>query len=284
MDNATLTWVVSARDLAAQEGSLLHGGVFVPAPDPLPAPFATIVLRVEVPGVDVAVVATSVVQVSAQGVGLTFQDRAAGRQAILGLIARAPTAAVDAGQASETMWEAITAPAPDAAEARGAPAEADAATSSAGPDAEDEGGRATPDADAAAQKTAYDRIKALTAAEKLQLARTGDRAERLLLLKEPNKTIHFILLQNPKITLDEIRYMAGYRQTNPDALKAIAQSREWTRNPAIVSALVANPKTPPAVAVALLDRISPDEIQRLAKSPSSPPAVAAAAKRRVASR
>jgi hypothetical protein len=126
-----------------------------------------------------------------------------------------------------------------------------------------------------------DRIKAMSTAEKRQLALNGDKAARTLLLNDPNKTIHVFIIRNNSITTDEVRYIAGFRQTNPDVLKQISENREWMKNPLIVAALVANPKTPSTVATKLVSKLPIQEIRRLAKSQAVPRAVSAVAKKLV---
>jgi hypothetical protein len=128
----------------------------------------------------------------------------------------------------------------------------------------------------------YDQIKAMGSQEKIRLALHGDRAARLILLKDVNKTIQTFLLQNPRITIDEVRYLAGYRQASPDALQAIAAHREWGQNANVVAALVRNPKTPATIAVKLLDKLAVTELRRLAKGNEVPRAVQVAARKRVA--
>ena len=143
--------------------------------------------------------------------------------------------------------------------------------------------QAEPAVDEAESATLYDRIRTMTAAEKMQLALKGDRSARLLLLKDMNKVIHTFVVQNPKITLDEVRYVAGYRQANPDALKYISEQREWMINPGVVAALVCNPKTPAIIALKLLEKLPMGELRRLAKSDNVPRAVQLAARRKVTS-
>ena len=47
----------------------------------------------------------------------------------------------------------------------------------------------------------FDRLKAMTVAEKMQLALTGSRDERMALLRDNAKTIHVFVLKNPRIGL-----------------------------------------------------------------------------------
>ena len=130
-------------------------------------------------------------------------------------------------------------------------------------------------------QTLYDRIKGMSVSDKRHLARHGGRAERLILMKDVIKDIHTLVIQNTRITLDEVRYMAAFPQTNPEVLVMISKSREWTQNPGILTALVRNPKTPATISVRILDRLPEAEVRRLAKSNSAPRAVSEAARRKV---
>ena len=125
------------------------------------------------------------------------------------------------------------------------------------------------------------RIQRMTTVEKQELAMTGDRMARMLLWKDPNKAIHPFVLRNRHLTSDEVRMMASYRNINPNALQKISENREWMRDQRIVSALVTNPKTPPQVAVRLVDRLSSAELRRLSRSSDAPRAVQRAARQKL---
>jgi hypothetical protein len=126
------------------------------------------------------------------------------------------------------------------------------------------------------------RIHRMTTDEKRELALTGDRIARLALMRDTNKLIHTYVLRNPNLSSEEVRVMAGMRNSNPDVLQKIAASPEWTRDQRIVSAVVSNPKTPSQVATRLLDKVSPGELRRLSKASETPPAVQREARRKLA--
>jgi hypothetical protein len=215
-------------------------------------------LLVIAPGGAQVEVRARVVHLSAgSGIALAFEDSPAARAALQELCERAGEDT--GGSAVRIHW--------------GRPAEASADESAE---------EAAPAADAESA-TLYDQIRAMSSAEKMKLAIHGDRAARLILLKDTNKSIHTFVIQNPRITLDEVRYIAAYRQTNPEVLKMIGDNRDWSQNPGIVSALVGNPKTPPQTALKLLDRVPQSELRRLAKSESVPRAVQLAARKKVIS-
>ena len=125
------------------------------------------------------------------------------------------------------------------------------------------------------------RITRMNSLEKQELALTGDRPARMAILKDSNKALHSLLLKNRKITSEEIRMIAAFRNANPDALGKIALNKDWVRDPRIVTALVSNPKTPPQVAIRLLDKVARTELRRLAKGVDVPPAIARAARRKL---
>ncbi len=259
--------------LAAQRPYVERGALFVPPPDPLPEPFAELDVRIEAgPGrtVDARV---RVVQMSPQGVALAFVDLDAARAA-LGPLFEAVGAAADATPPGRPAvgWAPAGAAAEAAQEApAGEPADE-------GRDRADDDGLVPPEG---GDPLLYDRIRAMSSQEKIHLALHGDRSARLLLIKDVNKTVQTFLIQNPRITLDEVRYIAGFRQANPDVLATIAAHREWGQNAGIVAALVRNPKTPSSTAIKLLDRVPIGELRRLAKSGDAPRAVQVAARKRV---
>jgi len=125
------------------------------------------------------------------------------------------------------------------------------------------------------------RITRMSSLEKQDLALTGNRLERLALLKDSNKALHALVLKNRKISSEEVRMLAGFRNANPQALQKIAANSEWVRDGRIVAALVGNPKTPAQVAVRLLDRLPSAELRRLAKATDVPPAISKAARRKL---
>jgi hypothetical protein len=125
----------------------------------------------------------------------------------------------------------------------------------------------------------FDRLKAMTVSEKMQLALSGARDERTALLRDNNKTVHIFVLKNPRIGLDEVQAAAKSPNLSPDALKMIAEHREWSGNPTVCTALVRNPKTPLPLALKLLDRVPASDLRVLAKGGAREQLVHAARKK-----
>ncbi len=124
-----------------------------------------------------------------------------------------------------------------------------------------------------------ERLKTMTVSEKMQLAMQGSRDERTALFRDVNKTLHLYVLKNPRIGLDEVQAAAKQPQLSPDALKLIAEHREWGSNPGVCAALVRNPKTPMPLALRMLDKVPVNELRAIAKGGARDALVHAARKK-----
>jgi hypothetical protein len=109
------------------------------------------------------------------------------------------------------------------------------------------------------------RLQRMGMDDKINMALSGGREERMALAMDGNKAVHHYLLRNAKISLDEIAFMARLPTMNPDVLDKIAENTGYTQNPSVVKALVYNPKTPVQTAIRLLDRLPRPEVMNLAK-------------------
>lgn len=124
-----------------------------------------------------------------------------------------------------------------------------------------------------------DRIKAMSIQQKMQAALSGSREERLALIRDPAKVAHVFVLKNPRIGIDEVLYAAKSPNLSPDAIKLIAEHKEWSVNAAICAALARNPKTPVPIALRLLDRVPVGELRAIAKGGARDQIVHAARKK-----
>jgi hypothetical protein len=138
---------------------------------------------------------------------------------------------------------------------------------------------AADEAEAAPTGPLSERLKALSVAEKIALALSCDRETRFALIRDHNKSLHLYVLRNPRIGLDEVQAAAKMASLSPDALKFIAEHREWGQNATICTSLVRNPKLLMPLALRLLDRIPASEVRAIAKGGARDQLVQAARKR-----
>ena len=86
---------------------------------------------------------------------------------------------------------------------------------------------AEPEVEDAPRGTVAERIAALTVGQKIALAISADRESRLQLFRDINKSLHAYVLRNPRIQVEEVLFAAKLNGLSADALKAIAEHKEW---------------------------------------------------------
>lgn len=138
--------------------------------------------------------------------------------------------------------------------------------------------------DAAKQVNVWDRIRALTHAEKIILASKADRQERAVLAQDNDSQILYYLLKNPRITPEEVLRIARLTSISAQVADLITKTTQWSSNQEIRSALVNNPRTPTPLALKLLPTLPEPEIRQIAKSTAVSQALKQAALRIVISR
>jgi hypothetical protein len=127
-------------------------------------------------------------------------------------------------------------------------------------------------------------IQAMPTGERLKLALRGNRDARTLLLRDSNRIVQRFVLQNPRITEDEVLALAKNRNIDRELLDIVCRRKEWVGNYQVRLALATNPKTPLAAAVRFVPTLLPRDLRQIAKSKNVPAAVCGMAKRLVIER
>ncbi len=128
-------------------------------------------------------------------------------------------------------------------------------------------------------KSLYQQILNMAIGERIKLALRGNREARSILVRDPNRLIQRFVLQNPRITDDEIAMVARNRNTDVELLRKIGEHKNWPRNYQVRLALVSNPKTPMATAIHFVGSLQERDIRLLAKSKNVSTTVSSQAKR-----
>ncbi len=110
------------------------------------------------------------------------------------------------------------------------------------------------------------RIPAMDLPEKMRLAQTGDKEARSLLAREQNKQILSCLLQNPRISDQEILQFAKARSLPEEILSMLTRRKDWMKKYPVRLALAQNPKTPLALSMKLLRSFRDFDLRKIAKS------------------
>lgn len=149
---------------------------------------------------------------------------------------------------------------------------ADAAKSADTSPSEDE-----PDDD----RTALQRIAAMSPAQRLARAMKGTREERAILVRDPNRIVAVAVLSSPKISEAEVESIAKMANVSEDILRIIGHTRMWLKKYSIVSALAKNSKTPLGVSLTLLPRLLEREVKALSTDRNIPETLRMAARKRL---
>jgi hypothetical protein len=169
-------------------------------------------------------------------------------------------------------------PAPVAAQAADAPL----VESSAGGDALDAIMAAGEEpSDGQVRESTVQKIAALNVAQRMALAMKGSREERAVLIRDPNKIVGVAVLSSPKLTETEVESIAKMANVSDEILRIIGFSRAWTKNYAVVHALARNPKTPVAMSMNFLARLSDKDLRNLSTNRNVPDVLRVSARKRV---
>ena len=114
----------------------------------------------------------------------------------------------------------------------------------------------------------YHGDRALTLGERRSLARRPDRRLFDKLLQDPEPLVIERLLQNPRLTEDDVVRMVARRPASGAVLFALARTA-WLCRRRVRMSLLQNPGTPPAVAVPLIALCSKPELRTIAHSQES---------------
>ena len=93
-------------------------------------------------------------------------------------------------------------------------------------------------------RDAFRRILRLNTAQKAILAMRGGREERMILVRDSNRTVAMGVLKNGRLSEPEIEAIAKMRNIHAEVLRQVGSSREWAKSATVVTSLVNNPRTP----------------------------------------
>lgn len=118
--------------------------------------------------------------------------------------------------------------------------------------------------------------------EKLKCAMKGTREMRSVLIRDPNRLVASAVLSCPKVNEAEVEAFAKMGNVSEDILRTIANTRAWTKNYGVVLSLVKNSKTPVAMSMNLMQRLTESDVKKVAADRNVPEALRLAAKKRAA--
>lgn len=126
-----------------------------------------------------------------------------------------------------------------------------------------------------------ERLGSMTVPEKVKCAMKGTREMRAILIRDPNRMVSSAVLSCPKVNEAEVEAFAKMGNVSEDILRSIAQTRAWTKNYSVCLALVKNAKTPVALTLNLMQRLTETDVKKLSTDRNVPEPLRLAARKRV---
>jgi hypothetical protein len=122
-------------------------------------------------------------------------------------------------------------------------------------------------------------IRMLTVPQRLRLTRGASRLMKQILMRDPSAQVAIAVLHHNSFSEQEMEQIARSRSVIEDVLLEVAKRREWVSRYTICRALVTNPKTPVAISVRLLPRMSVRDLKIVARDRNVADAVRSSATR-----
>jgi len=120
------------------------------------------------------------------------------------------------------------------------------------------------------RQTLLQKLGKMRVVERIKMALTGNREERMVLIREANKLVQRAVLSSPKLTGNEVESFASMASLSDDALRMIAGNRAFIKSYIVVKNLMNNPKTPLDVSMHLLPRLNPLDLKQLTTNKNIP--------------
>ena len=122
-------------------------------------------------------------------------------------------------------------------------------------------------------KTTLQRINLMSISERLRLALTGNKTERLVLIKDANRLVQAAVLDSPKMANDEVLIHVRNLSLPGEVIEKIANNREWTKNYTVILSLVQNPKTPITRALSFVKQLHDRDLKLLSQDRNVSPVI-----------
>ena len=110
------------------------------------------------------------------------------------------------------------------------------------------------------------RVMFMNAKDRMKLAMKGDREARSILIRDSNRVVATAVIQNPRVTDQEVENIAAMRTVAAEVLRLIALNRNWARSYPIIHNLVRNPRTPIPTVISTLPRIRSKDLKNLSQN------------------
>lgn len=113
-------------------------------------------------------------------------------------------------------------------------------------------------------------IRDMSMAQKIKLAMFGNKAARTTLLRDPNRLIQMFVLDNPRISDNELADIAKNTSVDEAVLRAVAGNTSWMKPYSMKLTICTNPKVPVDVTLKWFKFLTDKDLMNLARSKNIP--------------
>jgi hypothetical protein len=113
---------------------------------------------------------------------------------------------------------------------------------------------------------ALQKIAKLDIKGRIQMAMKGTKEERSILIRDSTKLVALAVLESGKITDGEVEKFASQKNVLEAVLRQIPMKRRYAKNYNVVRNLVANPRTPLDVSLALMKNLLTSDLRNLSSN------------------
>jgi hypothetical protein len=110
------------------------------------------------------------------------------------------------------------------------------------------------------------RIMFMNVKDRMRMAMKGDREARSILIRDSNRVVATGVVNNPRVTEQEVENIASMRTVVDEVLRLISMNRNWARSYLIIHNLVRNPRTPIPTVIGILPRIRTKDLMNLSQN------------------
>ncbi|MBP1637161.1 MAG: hypothetical protein H6Q10_3735 [Acidobacteria bacterium] len=126
---------------------------------------------------------------------------------------------------------------------------------------------------------ATQRLALMNVGQKMKVAMLGTREERNILIRDSNRLVAAAVLSSPKLSESEVESIAKMANVSDEVLRIVGTSRAWTKNYNVIASLARNPKTPIAISLSLMSRLTSRDVKMLSVDRNVPEPLRVAARK-----
>jgi hypothetical protein len=106
-------------------------------------------------------------------------------------------------------------------------------------------------------------LSSLPVIDRIKLAMKGTRDQRAQLVRDTNRLVAAAVLSSPKLTDSEVEQFTKLGNVSEEVLRIIGTNRAWVKNYGVAIGLCRHPKTPPAIAMQMIHRLTERDLKLL---------------------